>query len=133
MVWKILSIVLVVLGCLYTALYTINTTSIDNMIDSITPAVFELSVEVKEDDSGIDSINIVPEMFEPIFINEVQNNLSFYNGKVSLYFYYYNVGTQTTCGETTSCNGIQIKLIMHAIYMFNKQRIYTYEVIKNGN
>jgi hypothetical protein len=133
MAWKIIIIVLVVLGCLYTAIYTINTTSIDNMLESITPAVFELSVEIDESKEGVDGINVVPEIFEPLFIDEVKNNLSFYNGEVSLYFYYYNVPRQSTCSNTIPCNGVQIKLVMHAIYMFNKQRTYTYEVIKNGN
>ena len=46
-------------------------------------------------------------------------------------FYFYNINTLKVCGGDVSCNGVQIRLTMKAIYMFNKVKEYRYEVKMN--
>ncbi|MDR0832120.1 MAG: hypothetical protein LBM99_04425 [Bacillales bacterium] len=132
MPWKIIIIVMVVLGCLYTALFTINTTSIDGAVESITPSVFEVSIIVNSKEENIDALEIDKDIFEPTFLSALKDNMSFYQGSVSVWFYYFNVLTQSTCNEHSTCNGVQIKLKMNTFYMFGKERIYAFEVSEGG-
>lgn len=130
---KIITIILVMILCVFTALYTININSIDNAVISITNGVFEMSIEIKDEYNDIDMVHINPSRFQGYFEEELKNNLAFYQGDVTVEYYFYNVLTMSVCNETISCNGVQIRLTMKSFYMFNHQRRYRYEVKTSGN
>lgn len=123
--------IMIVVFCLLAALRTINTNSIDNLITSIAPSIFELSSNIKDDQEGSDMIDLDQEKFKLLLMEEVKNNKTFYQGDILLEFYFYNVNSLSTCGNGISCNGVQIKVTMKAIYMLNKVKEYRYEVTLN--
>lgn len=76
-------------------------------------------------------INIDQEKFILLLTEEIKNNKAFYQGEILLEFYFYNVNTLGVCGNGISCNGVQIKVTLKAIYMLNKVQEYRYEVVVN--
>lgn len=132
--YQIITFILILLLCLTAFLYTTNKNSLDNAVASIAPSVFELSIEIKENEEvEVNKININKEKFIDLFVIQLKENLGFYHGGLEVSFYFYNVLTRSTCSEVISCNGVQIKIIPDIFYMFGKASIYSYEVEKSGN
>ena len=126
--------IFIVLLCLTGVLRLSAENSVDNLITSIAPSVFELSCEIEDEDmDSIDMINLDKEKFISLFSEEVKDNKAFYYGNLYLEFYFYNVNNLKTCGGNISCNGVQIRVTMKAFYMFNKTKEYRYEVKMNEN
>ena len=126
--------IFIVLLCLTGVLRLSAENSVDNLITSIAPSVFELSCEIEDEDmDSIDMINLDKEKFISLFSEEVKDNKAFYYGDLFLEFYFYNVNNLKACGGNISCNGVQIRVTMKAFYMFNKTKEYRYEVKMNGN
>lgn len=126
--------IFLVLLCLMGVLRLSAENSIDNLITSIAPSVFELSCNIDDDNNEtIDMINIDKEKFITLFSEEVKDNKAFYHGDLYLEFFFYNVNTLELCGDGISCNGVQIRVTMKAIYMLNKTKEYRYEVKMNAN
>ena len=124
--------IFLVLICLTGVLRLSAVNSVDNLITSIAPSVFELSCEIDDDNlESIDMINLDKEKFISLFSEEVKDNKAFYYGDLYLEFYFYNVNSLKTCGGNVSCNGVQIRVTMKAFYMFNKTKEYRYEVKMN--
>ena len=124
--------IFLVLLCLTGVLRLSAVNSVDNLITSIAPSVFELSCEIDDDNlESIDMINLDKEKFISLFSEEVKDNKAFYYGDLYLEFYFYNVNSLKTCGGNVSCNGVQIRVTMKAFYMFNKAKEYRYEVKMN--
>ena len=68
--------------------------SVDNLITSIAPSVFELSCDIKDDEEdSIDMISLDKEKFISLFSEEVRANKAFYYGDLYLEFFFYNVNT----------------------------------------
>ncbi len=125
--------IVVLLLCLTAVLYTTNTNSLDNAVTSIAPSVFELSIEIDENqDVEVNKIKIDKEKFIDLFVTQLKENLGSYHGNLKVSFYFYNVLTRSTCSEYVSCNGVQINLSPEAIYMIGGNRVYCYEVEKSG-
>ena len=126
--------IFIVLLCLTGVLRLSAENSVDNLITSIAPSVFELSCEIEDEDmDSIDMINLDKEKFISLFSEEVKDNKAFYYGDLYLEFYFYNVNNLKACGGNVSCNGVQIRVTMKAFYMFNKTKEYRYEVKMNEN
>ena len=126
--------IFIVLLCLTGVLRLSAENSVDNLITSIAPSVFELSCEIEDEDmDSIDMINLDKEKFISLFSEEVKDNKAFYYGNLYLEFYFYNVNNLKACGGNISCNGVQIRVTMKAFYMFNKTKEYRYEVKMNEN
>ena len=126
--------IFIVLLCLTGVLRLSAENSVDNLITSIAPSVFELSCEIEDEDmDSIDMINLDKEKFISLFSEEVKDNKAFYYGDLYLEFYFYNVNNLKVCGGNVSCNGVQIRVTMKAFYMFNKTKEYRYEVKMNEN
>ena len=126
--------IFIVLLCLTGVLRLSAENSVDNLITSIAPSVFELSCEIEDEDmDSIDMINLDKEKFISLFSEEVKDNKAFYYGDLYLEFYFYNVNNLKACGGKISCNGVQIRVTMKAFYMFNKTKEYRYEVKMNEN
>ena len=126
--------IFIVLLCLTGVLRLSAENSVDNLITSIAPSVFELSCEIEDEDmDSIDMINLDKEKFISLFSEEVKDNKAFYYGDLYLEFYFYNVNNLKACGGNISCNGVQIRVTMKAFYMFNKTKEYRYEVKMNEN
>ena len=126
--------IFIVLLCLTGVLRLSAENSVDNLITSIAPSVFELSCEIEDEDmDSIDMINLDKEKFISLFSEEVKDNKAFYYGDLFLEFYFYNVNNLKACGGNISCNGVQIRVTMKAFYMFNKTKEYRYEVKMNEN
>ena len=126
--------IFIVLLCLTGVLRLSAENSVDNLITSIAPSVFELSCEIEDEDmDSIDMINLDKEKFISLFSEEVKDNKAFYYGNLYLEFYFYNVNNLKTGGGNLSCNGVQIRVTMKAFYMFNKTKEYRYEVKMNEN
>ena len=125
--------IFIVLLCLMGVLRLSAENSVDNLITSIAPSVFELSCDIKDDEQdSIDMISLDKEKFISLFSEEVRANKAFYYGDLYLEFFFYNVNTLELCGGNISCNGVQIRVTMKAIYMFNKTKEYRYEVKMNA-
>ena len=108
---------------------TINVNSMDNLITSVAPSVFELSSNILDDkDNDVDMVDLDQEKFINLLCEEIKNNKTFYQGDVLVEFYFYNAKTRGTCGGGVSCNGVQIKITFEAIYMLNRVKEYRYEV-----
>ena len=123
---------LLVVVCLTSVLRTANTNSIDNLMTSVAPSIFELSCNIEDDKiDDIDMIDIDQEKFKRLLAEEIKNNKAFYQGDIRAEFYFYNVKTQDVCGGNVSCNGVQIKITFEAFYMMNKIREFRYEVSMN--
>ena len=75
-----------------------------------------------------DMVDLDKDKFITLFSEEVKNNKAFYQGKINIEFYFYNVNTLDVCGGKVSCNGVQMKVTFKAFYMFNKTKEYRYEV-----
>lgn len=132
--YQIVTFILILLLCLTAFLYTTNKNSLDNAVTSIAPSVFELSIEIRENEEvEVNKININKEKFIDLFSIQLKENLGFYHGNLKVSFYFYNVLTRSTCSESVSCNGVQIKINPDAFYMFGKSSVYSYEVEKSGN
>ena len=126
--------IFIVLLCLTGVLRLSAENSVDNLITSIAPSVFELSCEIEDEDmDSIDMINLDKEKFISLFSEEVKDNKAFYYGDLYLEFYFYNFNDLKACGGNISCNGVQIRVTMKAFYMFNKTKEYRYEVKMNEN
>lgn len=111
---------------------TINVNSMDNLITSVAPSVFELSSNILDDrDNDVDMVDLDQEKFINLLCEEIKNNKTFYQGDVLVEFYFYNAKTRGTCGGGVSCNGVQIKITFEAIYMLNRVKEYRYEVVIN--
>lgn len=123
--------IMILLICLTGVLRTINVNSIDNLITSVAPSVFELSSNIKDDKNDVDMIDLDQEKFKSLLTEEIRNNKSFYQGELYVEFYFYNVSTLKACGGEISCNGVQIKITFKTFYMLNKVREYRYEVKTN--
>ena len=124
--------IFLVIACLVSVLYTINVNSIDNLITSVAPSIFELSSNIKdESENSSDMIDLDQEKFILLLSEEIRNNKAFYQGDIYVEFYFYNVNTLGVCGGEVSCNGVQIKVTLKAIYMFNKTKEYRYEIVYN--
>ena len=126
--------IFIVFLCLMGVLRLSAENSIDNLVTSIAPSVFELSMEI--DDNNIETLDMVSldkEKFISLFSEEVKDNKAFYQGDLLLEFYFYNASTLGVCGNGISCNGVQIRITMKAFYMFNKVKEYRYEVKMNEN
>ena len=124
--------IFLVLICLTGVLRLSAVNSVDNLITSIAPSVFELSCEIDDENlESIDMVNLDKEKFISLFSEEVKDNKAFYYGDLYLEFYFYNVNSLKTCGGNVSCNGVQIRVTMKAFYMFNKTKEYRYEVKMN--
>lgn len=121
--------ILLVLVSLTLVLRTINVNSVDNLITSVAPSIFELSSNIKDEyDEEVDMIDLDQEKFKLLLCEEIKNNKAFYQGKINIEFYFYNVNTLDVCGGKVSCNGVQMKVTFKAFYMFNKTKEYRYEV-----
>ena len=126
--------IFLVLLCLTGVLRLSAEHSVDNLITSIAPSVFELSIDIEDDNmESIDMVNLDKEKFISLFSEEVKDNKAFYYGDLYLEFYFYNVNDLKACGGNISCNGVQIRVTMKAFYMFNKTKEYRYEVKMNEN
>lgn len=124
--------IFLVIICLVGVLNTVNINSVNNLITSVAPSVFELSSNIKDEyENDVDMIDLDQEKFIMLISEEIKNNKAFYQGDILLEFYFYNVKTKGTCGNGISCNGVQIKITFEAIYMINKIKEYRYEVIVN--
>ncbi len=125
--------IFLVLLCMLGVLRTVNTNSIDNLITSITPSVFELSCNINDETKdNEDMISLDQEKFILLFSEEIKNNKAFYQGDILVEFYFYNIKTLDVCGGDVSCNGVQIRVTLKAFYMLNKVKEYRYEVASNG-
>lgn len=124
--------VFVVLICLTLTLRTINVNSVDNLITSIAPSIFELSCNINDDyvNEG-DIVNLDQEKFKLLLTEEIKNNKSFYQGEIYIEFYFYNVITNEAYDGMNVCNGVQFKITFKSFYMFNKVKEYRYEVVIN--
>jgi len=119
----------ILLLCVTVTLRTINVNSVDNLITSVAPSVFELSCNIKDEyENDVDMIDLDQEKFKLLLAEEIKNNKAFYQGDIYLEFYFYNVNTLEACDGTTSCNGVQIKVTFKSFYMLNKVKEYRYEV-----
>lgn len=124
--------IFLVLLCLMGVLRLSAESSIDNLVTSIAPSVFELSCNIEDDNNETSNmISLDKEKFITLFSEEVRANKAFYHGDIYIEFYFYNVSSLKVCGGDISCNGVQIKLTMKAIYMLNKTKEYRYEVKMN--
>ena len=111
---------------------TVNVNSMDNLITSVAPSIFELSSNIKDDSvNDVDMVDLDQEKFISLLSEEIRNNKTFYQGDIYLEFYFYNAKTKGTCGNGVSCNGVQFKVTFKAIYMVNKIKEYRYEVVVN--
>ena len=121
--------VLLVLVSLTLVLRTINVNSVDNIITSMAPSIFELSCNIKdESNSDVDMIDLDQDKFKLLLCEEIKNNKAFYQGDIYIEFYFYNVNSLDVCGGEVSCNGVQMKVTFKAFYMLNKTKEYRYEV-----
>ena len=124
--------IFLVLLCLVGVLRVSAENSIDNLVTSIGPSVFELSCNIDDEKMETsDMITLDKEKFITLFSEEIKNNKAFYHGDIYIEFYFYNINTLKVCGGDVSCSGVQIRLTMKAIYMFNKVKEYRYEVKMN--
>ena len=124
--------IMLVVICLTSVLRTVNTNSIDNLMTSVAPSIFELSCNIEDENiDDIDMIDLDQEKFKKLLAEQIQNNKAFYQGDIYVEFYFYNVKTLGTCGGGVSCNGVQIKVTFEAFYMTNKIKEFRYEVSMN--
>lgn len=124
--------VLLVVVCLTCVLRTVNTNSMENLMTSVGPSIFELSCNIEDKDvDDVDMINLDQEKFVKLLTEEIQKNKTFYQGDIKAEFYFYNVKTKGTCGGGVSCNGVQIKMTFEAFYMTDKIQEFRYEVKMN--
>ena len=131
--YQVLTFILILILCLTALLYTTNTNSLDNAVTSIAPSVFELSIEIdNEQEIEVNKIKINKEIFIDLFITQLKENLGFYHGELKVSFYFFNVLTRSTCGGKISCNGVQIYIKPESFYMIGGSRTYSYEVQKSG-
>lgn len=131
--YQVFTFILILILCLTALLYTTNTNSLDNAITSIAPSVFELSIEIDNNQEiEVNKIKIDKEVFVDLFIAQLEDNLGFYHGNIKVSFYFYNVLTRSTCDGNISCNGVQIHVKPESFYMIGGSRTYSYEVKKSG-
>lgn len=118
--------------CLVGVVNTVNVNSMENLITSIAPSVFELSSNINDEEvHDVDMVDLDQEKFITLICEEIQKNKTFYQGDILVEFYFYNAKTKGTCGGGVSCNGVQIKITFEAIYMLNRIKEYRYEVVIN--
>ena len=126
--------IFIVLLCLMGVLRLSAENSVDNLVTSIAPSVFELSCNINDENiESNDMVSLDKEKFISLFSEEVRDNKAFYQGDLYLEFYFYNVNTLGACGGNIACNGVQIRITMKAFFMFNKTKEYRYEVKMNEN
>lgn len=125
--------VFIVLICLTLTLRTINVNSVDNLITSIAPSIFELSCNIKDEyENENDMIDLDKEKFKLLLVEEIKNNKSFYQGDIYVEFYFYNTQTLEQSDGTNTCNGVQIRITFKSFYMLNKVKEYRYEIVNNS-
>ena len=73
--------IFIVFLCLMGVLRLSAENSVDNLVTSIAPSVFELSTEIDDDNiETIDMVNLDQEKFISLFSEEVKDNKAFYQG-----------------------------------------------------
>ena len=81
--------ILLVLVSLTLVLRTFNFNSVDNLITSVSPSIFELSSNIKDEyDEDVDMIDLDLEKFYLLLCEEIKKNKAFYQGKINIELYF---------------------------------------------
>ena len=81
-----------VIVCLTSVLRSVNANSVENLMTSVAPSIFELSCNINDDKiDDVDMIDIDQDKFKMLLAEEMKNNKAFYQGDIYVEFYFYNV------------------------------------------
>ena len=75
--------IFLVLICLVGVVNTVNVNSMENLITSIAPSVFELSSNINDEEvHDVDMVDLDQEKFITLICEEIQKNKTFYPGDI---------------------------------------------------